>query len=95
MQTVAAEQKIKGGKLVRVRIIHDGSIVFQVIITGDFFVHPEEGLDSIERSLIGLKVPTSSEKVEKVVNGIVSSESIKLIGFSTTDLAKLVAGVLI
>ncbi len=94
MQRVSAEMKVKGGKFVRVRIAHEGGIVFQILITGDFFVHPEEGLESIERSLVGLRIPSTTEIVERIVTEVLANERITVIGFSSSDLADLVAGAL-
>jgi len=94
MQNAVAELKVKGGKLVRVKIAHEGNIVFQVQITGGFFIHPEEGLDVIERALVGLRVSVSAGDVEALVNEIVTKGNITIMGFSPNDLAKLVAGAL-
>jgi lipoate-protein ligase A len=94
MEHVSAEMKVKGGKFVRVRIAHEGGVTFQIHITGDFFVHPEEGLEFIERSLVGLRVPSTIEIVERIVNEVLADERITVIGFSSSDLANLVVGAL-
>ncbi len=94
MQHVSAEMKVRGGKFVRVRIAHEGGVVFEIHFTGDFFVHPEEGLESIERSLVGLRVPSTVENVERILNEVLANERITVIGFSSADLSNLVAGAL-
>ena len=94
MQNVMAEFKVKGGKLLRVKIAYEGNIIFQIQITGDFFIHPEEGLDAIEKVLVGLRLPLSAQNVEGLVNEVVTKEDIIIMGFSPNDLAKLVAGAL-
>lgn len=92
MQYITAELKVKGGKLVRVRVAFDESIVFQVQITGDFFIHPEDGLDAIENVFIGMRVPPSPNEIERLVNEVVTRGNMKIMGFSPNDLAALVAG---
>lgn len=92
MRYASAEMKVKGGKFVRMRIAHEGGVVFQIHITGDFFVHPEEGLESIERSLVGLRIPSTMETVERIVKEVLANERITVIGFSSSDLASLVVG---
>ena len=94
MQNIMAELKVKGGKLVRVRIACEENIVFHIEITGDFFIHPEEGLDAIENVLVGLRLPVSASEVERLVNEVVTKGNIKMMGFSPMDLAMLVAGAL-
>ena len=92
MQYITAELKVKGGKLVRVRIACDESIMFQVQITGDFFIHPEEGLDTIENVFVGMRVPPSQNEIEGLVNEVVMRDNLKIMGFSPSDLATLVTG---
>lgn len=95
MQTVGTELKVKGGKLLRARITHDGAAVRKVEITGDFFMHPEEGLQSIEDSMVDMRVKTSAGEIEKLIAGVVEREGIELVGFSPSDLARLVSGALL
>ena len=56
--TLSADFKAVGGKLLRVRMSvvagADGVPVIQSItITGDFFMHPEEAIENLERLLTG------------------------------------------
>lgn len=95
MQTVGTELKVKGGKLLRARITHDGSAVRKVEITGDFFMHPEEGLESIEDAMVAMRVKASAGEIEKLISGVVEREGIELVGFSPSDLARLVSGALL
>ena len=54
--------KVTGGKLLHVDVdIGDGAIV-NVMITGDFFIYPEETLAAIERSLIGVEGRGTKER---------------------------------
>ena len=52
-----SELKVQGGKLIRVECdIHERSNnVMWLIITGDFFLHPEEAIEELEGSLLMLR----------------------------------------
>ena len=52
-----SELKAQGGKLIRVECdIHERSnVVMRLIITGDFFLHPEEAIEELEGSLLMLR----------------------------------------
>jgi lipoate-protein ligase A len=49
-----SELKVEGGKLIRVECdVHERSyVVMRLIITGDFFLHPEEAIEELEGSLL-------------------------------------------
>jgi lipoate-protein ligase A len=47
--------KVEGGKMLRARgEVSDGRIA-SVTITGDFFLHPEEAIESLETALAGAR----------------------------------------
>lgn len=48
-----AEYKVEGGKLVRVQLEKIGNAIGKIRITGDFFLHPEELIEELERTLEG------------------------------------------
>ena len=48
-----AEYKVKGGKLIRVQLTAKDKKIKKIKITGDFFLHPEEVIEDIERTLEG------------------------------------------
>lgn len=90
-----AERKVKGGKLVRVRLIHDGETIRSVRITGDFLLHPEEALVDIEMGLCGIPLEGGRDSFLEVVNGIVAERDTQFIGFSAEDIADLLEEALI
>ena len=49
-----SELKVEGGKLIRVECdVHERSnVLMRLIITGDFFLHPEEAIEELETSLL-------------------------------------------
>ena len=49
----SADYKAQGGKLLRVRLEVSGDVIRAITITGDFFMHPEEALEQLERLLTG------------------------------------------
>ncbi|MEM2942614.1 MAG: lipoate protein ligase C-terminal domain-containing protein [Candidatus Bathyarchaeia archaeon] len=50
-----SEIKIPGGKLIRVECTVEKKILLGVVVTGDFFLHPEEAIQELERDLTGLR----------------------------------------
>ncbi|QLH74052.1 MAG: hypothetical protein HPY73_00350 [Methanomassiliicoccales archaeon] len=82
------EKKVPGGKLVRVRTERKDGKIVSVRIEGDFFVHPEEGLEKMERSLVGLRTE-DVETMRAVLNRTVEDYGIILIGFTVDDLTEL------
>ncbi|MCO5177956.1 MAG: biotin--protein ligase [Thermomicrobiales bacterium] len=80
------EYKTPGGKLVVVDFdVHDGTIV-DPMVSGDFFLYPEESLDQIVGSLVGLSVDTSEEQITQVVANAVP-DGTELLGFSPEAIA--------
>ena len=51
-----ASEKAAGGKLVRLELEHDGSRILRAKITGDFFLHPEDALGEMEKSIVGMQI---------------------------------------
>ena len=48
-----AQTKVEAGKLVKVQLRSEGDKIKEVRITGDFFLHPEELIDELEKTLVG------------------------------------------
>lgn len=80
-----AEEKVPGGKLARVTIRQDGSIE----ITGDFFVHPEEGISLIENALARLDSAMPESDVEKWLERTIIEAGIELIGLDVPAIVRL------
>jgi lipoate-protein ligase A len=86
----SAQRKVPGGKLVRVRLQHDGTSITSAEVSGDFFVHPEESISVIESALVGLPVRTSEGELGSIIGRLCIERNIIVLGFSPTDLAELV-----
>jgi hypothetical protein len=64
-------------------------IISNIRISGDFFVHPEEALSTMESELDGLRLTGDEEDLEQRVGSIVSASGAVLIGFGANDLVYL------
>ncbi len=84
-----ASFKVPGGKLVTARIAYD-SVIRKARLTGDFFVHPEEGLRTIESALEGLGAGTEESGMAAAVQAAIDSNSIQTIGIDAESVAKVV-----
>ncbi len=87
----AAQRKVPGGKLLRVRLDHEGGIITSVQISGDFFLHPEDGLQVLERCLVGLPTSMDERTLETLLQDEVSSHGLEVLGFGPRDLAWTIA----
>ncbi|MEJ5202888.1 MAG: hypothetical protein WHV66_11705 [Anaerolineales bacterium] len=85
MKQAKAIKKVPGGKLVRVDITY-GERLEKVIITGDFFLYPEDVLQVIENALAGALLPLEKTSLIEKVQNILNREKAVLVGFSPQDL---------
>lgn len=77
-------RKVKGGKLVRVSVASERGMIAGVRITGDFFVHPEEALEELEKALRGASVSEVRRTVECATGGVA------LVGLKREDIVEMV-----
>ncbi|MGD0818525.1 MAG: hypothetical protein ABR986_09055 [Methanomassiliicoccales archaeon] len=84
-----AQRKVPGGKLVRVDAVCEQGVLSKIRITGDFFVHPEEALTSIERDLNAGGLSGHEEDLEQRVDAIIIASGAKLVGFGANDITDL------
>ncbi len=84
----SAIYKVEGGKLLKIALEAEKGKILSIRIFGDFFLHPEEAIELIEKGLQGaeLKEESLMEKIDSVVEG----NSIQLFGFKAADLAKAI-----
>ncbi|OPY31958.1 MAG: hypothetical protein A4E32_01566 [Methanomassiliicoccales archaeon PtaU1.Bin124] len=88
MSWAAAERKVPGGKLIRLKVeCKDGSVA-QAMIEGDFFLYPEEGLASLERALVNVR-PSDVQEVTARLERTVQAGRMELIGFAVKDVVEL------
>lgn len=81
------EEKIAGGKLIAMELRTSGGVVARAKITGDFFLHPEEAIILVERSLEGLPLSAGEAEVARRIR--LALEGSRLIGATADDFARL------
>ncbi len=81
-----ASRKVREGKLVKVEVEYDNAIT-KLKITGDFFLHPEDILEKIEKSVLGLEKDASIDVIASKIRGIVEAHDAQMIGISPESLA--------
>lgn len=82
-------QKVKEGKIVKVEVEFEG-VITRIKITGDFFLHPEDVLDDIEKTIAGLKRDSSFDTLALKIQNIVKDRDIQMIGISPESLASVI-----
>lgn len=84
------EYKVPGGKLVVADVETtggpEGSVLSEVVISGDFFLEPDEAIGEITRSLVGAPADTSVAKMARLVSNAVGNETV-MTGFTPEAVA--------
>ena len=85
-----AHNVYKSQKLIRVMLEYDEieNTINWITIAGDFFLYPEEALETLEAGLIGTKLDRETLKQE-IDNCLKSSE---VYGFDSTSLTEAILG---
>ncbi|NLI73587.1 MAG: hypothetical protein GX369_02275 [Euryarchaeota archaeon] len=83
-RVMQVERKVPGGKLVQMTSDSKGSIH----LTGDFFLHPEDELNSLEEFLTLLPSDNNINIVE-LIREYIEMRNICMIGLRPEDLAEL------
>ncbi len=83
------KRKVKEGKVVKVEIEYD-EVIKNVIITGDFFLHPEDVLDEIEERITGSDKTVSEREIVSNIQRIITGRDVQMIGISPESIARLV-----
>lgn len=65
------EYKTPGGKLVRVDVEVANGALRDVVVSGDFFLYPEEALEFIAGALDGIAAETSEEAIAMRVSAAI------------------------
>ncbi len=81
-----AEQKVPGGKLVGVRLRY-GKTIEKVLITGDFFAHPESAVYKIEAALAGMPASATSKELAERISSVAKAEEAELVGVTPEAIA--------
>lgn len=78
----------KSDKLVRVNVDYTDRIN-SISISGDFFIHPEEFLEEIEKTIKGTKISEIS-KIGSRVSDLLKSNKVETIGITPEIIEELV-----
>ncbi len=81
------EEKVPGGKLVCLELWQEGGRITRALISGDFFLHPEERISDLESSLAGLPLSASEGEIASRLKAALGGAL--LIGFSPEDIARM------
>ncbi|MBS7251991.1 MAG: lipoate--protein ligase family protein [Candidatus Freyarchaeota archaeon] len=82
----SAELKVPDGKLVEATVKISQGKIKEIRITGDFYMHPEEQIEKLEKALIGVPV----EKVNEAITKFFKKKQITLVGVRPEDFAKVI-----
>ena len=77
--------KVPGGKLLVVKAEAKGGKVVKVFIEGDFFLHPEDKLELIEKALPNTAIGIMPE----VLKNIIQENNIELTGITVEAICEL------
>ena len=88
---IKAHNVYKSKKLIKISLEYtDSKIISSIMITGDFFLYPEETLDQMEASLIGTKMDRNS--IKKTIEKCLSHS--EAFGFDSESLTDAIIGCL-
>jgi lipoate-protein ligase A len=80
------EYKVPGGKLVAVDVeVADGHIA-RVAVSGDFFLEPDDALESIDAALLGMPQGATVAQLTGVVSSVLG-DGVTMVGFSPEAVA--------
>jgi lipoate-protein ligase A len=86
----SGRRKVPGGKLLAVRLDHDGDRVTSAELSGDFFLFPEESIAVVESALVGIPRSIDEAGLAAMIADTMEREGITAIGFTPQDLASLI-----
>ncbi|MEM2994741.1 MAG: lipoate protein ligase C-terminal domain-containing protein [Candidatus Bathyarchaeia archaeon] len=83
-----AEHKVEGGKLIKVQLSIDNGKIKEIKIMGDFFMHPEEAIENLEKSLVGCAFDKLT--ITENIKTFIKTNSVTLLGVSPEDFTKCI-----
>jgi hypothetical protein len=80
----------KSQKLIRIFLKYEKDTIRKIVITGDFFIHPEESLERLEEKLVGTKLEKNA------IVGVVerSLADSQVFGFDSLTMTEAILGCL-
>lgn len=77
------DYKVKNGKLLRILADIENDQINALKIRGDFFMHPEEFIDNLEKFLVGKNLASLDSKV---LDEFFLKHNVEIFGFASSDL---------
>ena len=77
--------KVPNGKLLKVFLDVKEGRIDTIKITGDFFVHPEEAIEELEKQLCGVGIAD----VEQVVHTFFEQRDVEMVGLTEESLIQV------
>ncbi len=87
----SAVEKIPGGKLLSLDARVEEGVIVNVKITGDFFLHPEERVEALERACENVRADFDWVVLQRKLDDAVRDNGITLFGISTQDIVRVLA----
>ncbi len=89
-EIITATTTTKLGKIVKIKLAYkqESQLIHSIKITGDFFVHPEEAIEQLEKELCGIKLEKKDLK-NKIQLVLKNSE---FFGFEIDSLVDVILG---
>ncbi|WEL23844.1 Lipoate--protein ligase [Candidatus Nanohalovita haloferacivicina] len=79
-----ASYKVEDGKMLKLKLEKENTVIKSAELRGDFFLEPAEKLSEIEQALTGISEKASVKDVADRVRNV----DVKMIGFNPEDLGK-------
>lgn len=79
----------KAGKLIKIDLRYD-TVIHEIKIHGDFFLYPEDGIETLQKKLIGTEI--NREKIKQKIDDILLQEKLEPFGFTSEQLAEAIIG---
>jgi lipoate---protein ligase len=84
-----AEYKVPGGKLVVVDLRVDNQKISSCQIAGDFFLEPDEALETINATIVGQSITAPAETIAQAVRAALPPDAV-MMGFSPESIGTVV-----
>jgi lipoate-protein ligase A len=80
--------KVEGGKMIKVTLTQRDGKIGWLKITGDFFLHPEDLIEEMERMLISL--PIKEGEISNSIEELMKKRNGTLVGAAPADIARCI-----
>jgi hypothetical protein len=78
--------KVPNGKLLKIFLDYEDNKINKIKITGDFFIHPEETIEKLEKTLNGVEF----NSLEKKIDDFFDNEDPQMFGITIDSLKKAI-----